>query len=126
MSQRLHNDLKFELNQKEVNISDTIDAENEELHEKIIRERITTYEGNAFGSVHIDVCFVRNLEMRDTICQRNYKVTLEVVQTNVFPQVISLQNPRIKCLEHNKSCQKFCIKSQDLKKIPMSIMFDIM
>jgi len=42
MVQRLHNDLKFELNQKEQNIVDSIEAENEDLHEKVIRERVKT------------------------------------------------------------------------------------
>lgn len=71
MNQRIHNDLKFELNQKEDQIVDIIEAENEELHEKIIRERIKTYEADSFGSIHLDVCFVRNLNMRDKLCQRN-------------------------------------------------------
>jgi len=125
INQRIHNDLKFELNQKEDEIVDMIEAENEELHEKIIRERIKTYEADNFGSVHLDVCFVRNLNMKEKLCQRNYKVSINTIETNVFPQIVEMMNPRIKCMENNRVCEKFCIKSKDLKKIPILITYDI-
>jgi len=104
---------------------DTLEAENEDLHEKVIRERIKTYEANSMGSVHVDVCFVHNLAMRDKLCQRNYKISIDVVKTSVFPQIIEAINPRIRCLERSKSCMKFCIKQDDLSKINVNIAYDI-
>lgn len=44
MEERIQMDLKFDLSQKESSILDQINAENEDLHRKIVRERIMTEE----------------------------------------------------------------------------------
>lgn len=124
MQERIQMDLKFDLSQKESSILDQINAENEDLHRKIVRERIMTEELHTWGNLHLDICFVRNLQERDVKCQRNFIVTVDLLKTSVFPEIISIHKADMDCHGKSRRCKRFCAREDDLKHIELKLAYD--
>jgi len=124
MQERIQMDLKFDLSQKETGILDQINAENQNLHEKIVRERIMTEEIHTWGTVHLDICFVRTLQERDKKCQRNFLVTVDLLKTSIFPEIITIHKAEMDCNGLSKKCAKFCAKEEDLQHLELKLAYD--
>jgi len=124
MQERIQMDLKFDLNQKETSILDQINSENEDLHQKLVKERIMTEEIHTWGTVHLDICFVRTLQERDVKCQRNLLVTITLLKTSIFPEIIQIQRADLECKGKHQKCTKFCAKEADLKHTELKLAYD--